>query len=151
MSAIADIVVYDGEATPVSHTFKAVHVRMTKDNVQEAFYRESISGIPLEAQPTLRLTSALLPSGIRRLACRIEIPVMESVAGNNAAGYTAAPKVAYTVTAEYVTYTPSRATSMQRRNLRHMVQNLFRNIQTTSGPYTGGPVNELMDEVISPT
>lgn len=154
MASIADITVYDGESTPVAHVFKAIHTRMDKNGVQEAFYRESIAGLPLDAQPTLKLSNALLPSGVRRMAVRIEVPVMESVNGQNSAGYTAAPKVAFVETAEYVSYAHPRSTAQGRRNLRYMVQNFFRNLSVASGPalaYTGGPVNELIDEAINPT
>lgn len=154
MASIADITVYDGESTPVAHVFKAIHTRMDKNGAQEALYRESLPGVPLEAQPTLKLTNALLPSGVRRLAARVEVPVMESVSGQNAAGYTAAPKVAFVETAEYVDYVHPRSTASGRRNIRYMFQNFFRNLNVASGgahAYTGGPVNELLDDVISPT
>lgn len=151
MSAIANITAYDGEATPVAHTLKPIFVRREDDGSQVALYRETVSGVPLEAQPTLRLTQKALPSGVHRFSARVEIPVMESVSGQNSAGYTAAPKVAYTVTGEAVVYSPVRATPQQRKNARHLLINLLAGLTTSSGPYSSGPTAELVDDGVSPT
>jgi len=141
MAAIADIVIADGEATPVNHTFKPIYVR-NEDGAQVAFYRESMTGVPVDAQPTLKLTQKKLPKGgVYRLSARVEVPVMESVSGQNSAGYTAAPKVAYTVTAEAVIYSPERSTAQQRKNDRALLWNLLANSACIS----------LLDDVISPT
>lgn len=151
MSAIANVVVYDGEATQVAHTFKPIYVR-NENGAQVAFYREAIAGVPLDAQPTLTLSQKPLPSGVTRLSARIAIPVMESVSGQNSAGYTAAPKVAYVTTGEVVLYAPSRSTPQQRRNLRYMLNYILFGYTSAGGvTFNSGPVTELFEDVVSPT
>lgn len=151
MADIANLVAYDGEATPVAHTLKPIYVRREDDGSQVALYRETVAGVPLEAQPSVRLTQRVLPSGVHRFSVRFETPVMESVSGQNSAGYTAAPKVAYTVTGEAVIYSPARATPQQRKNLRHLLLNALAGSVVTGGPYSTGPVADLFDDGVSPT
>lgn len=140
MGAIATIAINDGENPPVSHSFLPVYVR-NEDGAQVAFYRESLADVPLDAQPTLKLTQKRMPSGVYRFSGRIEIPVMESVSGQNSAGYTAAPKVAYKVTAEIVVYSPERSTPQQRRNSRYLIWNLL----------TQAPMTDMIETGVSPT
>ena len=55
---IADIVVFDGASTPVSHTLKAVSVERVngKSGKIEAVWREQLASLPTYAQVTARLT-----------------------------------------------------------------------------------------------
>lgn len=152
MSAIANVVAFDGEAVPVSHTFKPVFVR-NENGKQVATYRESVNGVPLEAQPLLTLTQETLKSGVSKLTARLSMGVMESVSGQNAAGYTAPPKVAYTVQGECVIFAPGRSTPQQRKTLRYLLTNVLTgNVNTVaSSSWNTGPVPELIDDVVSPT
>lgn len=150
MSSIADVVAYDGESTPLAHTYKPIYVR-NEDGKQVAFYREVISGVPLEALPTLEFSQEKLKSGITKLAARATLPVMESVNGANAAGYTAPPAVAYRVTMETTLWAPARSTRQERRNVRHLLTRAMLGVITSAGPYTSGPGSELFDDAISPT
>lgn len=150
MSAIANITVYDGAATPVAHTLKAIAVTRENGKVV-ADYREELASVPVYAQITARLTLELMKSGVYRVSSRAEVPVMETVSGQNAAGYTAAPKVAYTNTVDVVGFFHERSDAAGRRLARQLATNLLGNITTSVAPVTSGPVPELFDGLIAPT
>lgn len=150
MSQIANIVVFDGAATPVSHTL--VPVSVTREGeVVTAVYREQIASLPVEAQVRLTLTATKLKSGTVRSSASFVVPVMESVAGNNAAGYTAAPKVAYEDRTDLVSYAHPRSTISSRRLARMLAINAGNNVSTSVAAATAGPLAELIDLLISPT
>lgn len=150
MSSIADLIAFDGESTPVGHTFKPIYVR-NEDGKQVGLYREATVGVPLEAQSTVQLSQENLKSGVHKFVMRITLPVMESVSGQNSAGYTAPPKVAYTVTGEVVMFAPPRSTPQQRRNLRHLLINALYGSVVAAAVNTNGPSADLFDNGISPT
>lgn len=150
MSAIANIVAFDGAATPVSHTFVPVQVTR-KDGVVEAVYREQLTSVPVEACPRVTIRETTMKSGIIRTEMKVEVPVMEAVAGNNAAGYTAAPKVAYVDSDSIVSYAHPRSTITSRRLARQLCINIAGSIATSVAPVTSGPVPEAIDLLITPT
>lgn len=150
MSQIANITVYDGAATPVAHTLVPVSV-VREGNKISALWRENLTSVPIYAQVSCKATLEQMKSGIWRAAVRIEVPVMESISGQNAAGYTAAPKVAYTDTNEYVGFFHERSTIAGKRLVRQMGANLLGNISTSVTPVTSGPIPELFDQLLMPT
>lgn len=110
MSDIANIVITDGEDTPVVHTFKPVQ------QSPNAVYREDIADVPVLGQGKLSVALAENAS-LYKTRVILEIPVMETAMAQNAAGYTAAPKVAHTLRADVVLFAHSRSTYQQRDNL----------------------------------
>lgn len=150
MSAIADLAVYDGAATPVLHTLNPISVTREGGKVT-ALYRENLSTVPVEAQVTVTMTAEKLKSGIYRTEVRTVVPVMESVSGQNAAGYTAAPKVAYEDTVVQIGFFHPRSTVAGRRSARTMANNIGRGLITSIAAATTGPMPELFDSLISPT
>lgn len=102
MSAQVNIVAYDGAATPVSHTFTAAGVDNDPVLGLVAEYREILASVPESAQCRVQMTKRKLKSGIWRIQISLAVPTMENISGQNAAGYTAAPKVAYETTHAYV-------------------------------------------------
>lgn len=150
MSAIANITVFDGQATPVSHTFVAESVSRDKNTVT-ATYKEAVLGVPDYAQGRITVKRTNLGSGVKRTSVRVEMPVMESVSGVNAAGYTAAPKVAYVDTMEAVGLFHERSLIAGRRSVRQLITNLLGNISTQIFPTAAGPVPEALDQLIMPT
>lgn len=151
MSQIANITVFDGAGTPVSHTLVGEGVKTDADGTQFAYYKESLSGVPDYAQVRLTLSKRKLPSGVFRVSARAEIPVMESVSGQNSSGYTAAPKVAYTDTVETVGYFHERGTVAGRRLARQLAVNADGNVSTSVTPVTTGAIPELFDQLLMPT
>lgn len=150
MSAIANIVAYDGTTGgPVSHTFYPESVTRDK-GVVTAIYREQNTSVPVYAQGVITLTKKQLASGIYRTSIRVEIPVMEALGGENQAGYTAAPKVAYTQTSELITYSHERSSIQERRLVRLLLVNIANNITASVSPATSGPAAELVDLLVTP-
>lgn len=150
MASIANIVAFDGAATPVSHTFLAASVTKTgTDNI--ATYKEAIATVPDEAQARVTIKHSKLGSGVMRQSVRVELPVMESISGVNGSGYTAAPKVAYVDTCEVISYASARSTINGRRTARQLALNVAGSVGTSVLPVVTGPVPELMDLLIVPT
>lgn len=150
MSAIADIIAFDGASTPVSHTFKAGSVVRDTDGSINANWKEANVSVPDAAQGKVFMSLAKQKTGIYRLYSRVEIPVMESIAGNNSSGYTAAPKVAYVDTVVTTAYFSERGTISGRRLVRQLSNNIMNGIATTVAPVTTGPVADLFDLLIMP-
>lgn len=148
MSAQANITVFDGAATPVSHTLVAIGVAAVKKELI-ASWREMVSTIPAYAQITLDVGVQRLASGVYRVAMSAKVPVMESVSGQNAAGYTAAPKVAYTNTISVVGFFHERSTVAERRLARQLAINLLGNVSSSVAPAITGPLPEAIDQLIS--
>lgn len=150
MSAIANITVFDGAATPVTHTLNAVSVTREKGLVK-ADWREAIAGVPAYAQISATMSIEKLKSGVYKVEQRVFVPVMESISGNNAAGYTAAPKVAYVNQLVTTGWFHERSDVTGRRLARQVAVNLMGNISTSVAAATTGPLPELFDLLVAPT
>lgn len=150
MSAQSNIIVFDGAAAPVSHTLVPVGVSRM-GNVIEANWREAQVTLPLMAQIRLTTRSESLKSGALKLSASTVVPVMEAVGAQNAAGYTAPPKVAHEVLYITSSYTSPRATINDRRLGRQMHVNLCGNVATSVTPVTTGFLPELFDQAINPS
>lgn len=149
MAQIANIVAYDGAATPVLHTFIPVSVVREKDEVI-ADWREAIASVPVYAQPRVTMRLKRLGSGVYRVSSRVSVPVMETVGSQNAAGYTAAPKVAYEDTVETIGYFHERSVITGRRLVRQLAVNIDNGVATSVTPVTTGPVADLFDLLSAP-
>lgn len=149
MSQIANIVAFDGASTPVSHTFIPVSVVREKDEVI-ADWREALASVPVYAQPRVTMKLKRMASGVYRVSTRVSVPVMETVGSQNAAGYTAAPKVAYENTDEHVGYFHERSDITGRRLVRQLAVNIMNGVSTSVTPVTTGPAAELFDLLTSP-
>lgn len=148
MSAQANITVFDGAPTPVSHTLVSVGNKSVKDELI-AEWRENLASIPAYAQVTVRSSLKRMASGVYRCSWTVEVPVMETIGGANAAGYTAAPKVAHKVVAQFVQFAHERSTLTERRITRQILVNLMGNISTSVNAAVNGPAQELTDQLIS--
>ncbi len=150
MAQMSNITVFDGAATPVSHTLVPVSVTREKGRV-EALWREAATNVPVYAQVWARAVIERKPSGVYSTEVRVGVPVMESISGQNAAGYTAAPKVAYTNTVLVTGLFHERSDITGRRLARMIAANLLNNISTSVAAATSGPVPDLLDSLIAPT
>lgn len=149
MSAQANIIAYDGAATPTLHTLVPVGTSREKTEGSRAEWRENILTLPKEAQVSVMTQIQMLKSGVERVALTVKVPVMEAVSGQNAAGYTAAPKVAFEDTIVVVGYFSSRSAAANRRLVRQLAANIFNGISTSVTPVTTGPSAEAFDSSIS--
>jgi len=148
MGQQANITVFDGAATPVSHTLVGEGIERLDDGTLKAVWKESLAGVPDYAQIRVTATKRKLPSGVFRVSFRVEVPVMEAILNQNASGYTAPPKVAYVDTTEMVGYYHERSVVTGRRLSRQIAVNLGGNISTTVTPVSTGPLPELFDQLI---
>jgi len=153
MSNIANITVFDGAATPVSHTLVPVSVeRDSKSGQIVCVWREQLASLPTYAQvtATARLSKSR-QSGVWNVDFRVEVPVMESISGQNASGYTAAPKVAYRDTSGIYGHYHERGSIAGRRLSRQLAINIAGNISTSVAAATSGVIPELFDMLVAPT
>lgn len=149
MSAQANIVAFDGAATPVTHTLVPVNSAIDPaDNNLTATWREALTTVPLYAQIKAVMKQQQLKSGVWRVSTTVTVPVMESVSGQNAAGYTAAPKVAYQNTVVITGYFAERATIAERRLVRQLALNIAGSVSTSVAPVASGAAPELIDQNI---
>lgn len=150
MSNIANIVAFDGATTPVSHTLIPLSVTREK-GIVKAEWREQVATLPAYAQITATQSIEKMKSGVYKVETRVAVPVMESVSGQNAAGYTAAPKVAYTNQLVCTGWFHERSTIADRRLARQLLVNMMGNISTTVAAATSGFAPELFDQLVAPT
>lgn len=153
MANIANIVVFDGAATPVQHTLVPVDVsKDPKTGAIVAMWREQIASLPTYAQvtATARLSKSRR-SGVWNVDFRVEVPVMESVSGSNSAGYTAAPKVAYIDTTGIYGHYHERGSIAGRRLSRQIAVNIGNNVTTSVAAATTGVLPDLFDALVAPT
>jgi hypothetical protein len=149
MSQMTSLVIYDGAATPVIHTL--IPVSVTKESGKiTALLREDLSGVPMNAQVSLTMTLQKLPSGVFKAEERYVIPTMESIGGQNAAGYTAAPKVAFEDTIVVTGFFHERSTTDSRRRVRQLAVNGVGGVATSVVPDSTGIAQELFDQLIAP-
>jgi len=151
MSALANITVYDGAGTPVAHTLVGESIERLPDGTVQAKWKESLAGLPDYAQVRCTMKKLKLQSGVFRVSCRTEVPVMEAIGTTNASGYTSPPKVAYIDTLDSVGYFHERGTITSRRLARQINVNVMGNISTSVAAATSGPASELFDQLVMPT
>jgi len=119
MSAIASIAILDGQGTPVTHTMYPLR------SGDKSTWRENQAGLALIGQGVVDMTVKQGP--LNKVRLLLELPALETATGANSAGYTAAPKVAYSNKAIVELFLPSRATAAQRKDLRVLLSNLLLN------------------------
>jgi hypothetical protein len=151
MGVQSQIVVFDGAATPVAHTLLPCDNKVTQDGTRISLWRENLANLPTEAQVRAELRQRQLPSGVTETRFRVVFPVMESIGGQNAAGYTAAPKVAYEDSDEYVKYSHKRSTPTSRKISKQTLVNILNNVATTVTPVSAGVVNDAFVDQFMPT
>lgn len=153
MSNIANIVVYDGAVAPVAHTLVPVEVvKDSKTGIITAMWREQIAALPTYAQITAIARLSKNPkSGVWNVDFRVQVPIMESISGQNAAGYTAAPKVAYVDTSGFYGHYHERGTIAGRRLSRQIAVNIGNNVVTSVAAASTGVLPELFDNLVMPT
>lgn len=147
MTAQVSIVAFDGAASPVSHTLLPQGTTLEK-GLAQAFWKEQLAAVPDYAQIRHGMKKIRLGSGVYRVSGRTEVPVMESISGQNSSGYTAAPKVAYTNSMETTGFFHERSTVTERRLCRQLHQNITGNVATSVAPVSTGFFPELVDQLI---
>lgn len=143
MAQQANITVFDGATTPVSHTLVGLGVKSDDVLGDQAYWRENLGSLPEIAQVQVSAYRKKLKSGFTRSEMRVVVPVMESVSGVNAFGYTAAPKLAHALQASATLFASPRATYNEKVLLMQILRNLMNNVSVTTPAVTTGPFSEL--------
>lgn len=151
MAQQADITVFDGAPTPVSHVLKAVSIKTGPNGAVTAQWREQLPSVPIDASVRASVNVEQLKSGVYRMDLLVEVPVMESISGSNSAGYTAAPKVAYVNTLRTTGLFHPRSDVSGRRLARQILINIMGNISTSVSAATSGMAPDLFDNIIPPS
>jgi len=151
MSQMANISVFDGAATPVSHVFIGTEVTRGPQGQQIGKWSEQSLVLPDEAQARLTLTKLVLPSLVTRASLSVEVPIMEIPSGGTPIGYVAAPKVAYVERIDIIRYIHPRSTITGGRTVRGIAYNLLNNVSVSVAASTGGFVPEMLDLKVMPT
>ena len=116
MANFAKIILNDGLATPVAHTFDI----KTNDN-GVSIYEDRASGVPVGYSKLIARISETKEQ--RTVKIDILVPVLEAVSGANTQGFTPPAKVAYQNIGKFEFRTSSRSTLQQRKDLVAFMQN----------------------------
>lgn len=119
MAAIAALTLPNGEASPVTKTFTPMDCTSSL-----ATWTDRTSGISI-GMPTIT-QSLNLNADNNVVKLKVAVPVLEAVAGDDANGFTPAPKVAYTLTGTLTMSLPARSTLAQRKDLTAFVYNAIK-------------------------
>jgi len=128
MPAIGNIVINDGAATPVAHTFAPVAV-----NGDLASYADRSGGISV-GYPTITASLAAPSKTSRLYKARIKVvmPVLETISNSTMSGIAPAPTKAYDITADMTFLMPERSTLQDRKNILAFAKNLLANAVVTA-------------------
>lgn len=121
MPAFGNVVINDGQATPVAHTFApdridpkgVAHWFDRSGGIIEGYLHLSHSYRPAQKSQSARHEFSLL------------LPVLEVSSPSTSTGYQPAPKAAYTPLATLMFYQPARSLLLDRRNQHTYVRNLL--------------------------
>lgn len=133
MAARSNIVINDGQTTPVSHTFSPCSGDGNVAGVSMIRYEDRSGGISV-GFPTVVFATRKPAGKLRnhKLAITVSRPVLENVSNSTVSGIAPAPTVAYDVVFRGEFILPERSTMDARKDLLAYVKNLLANAATTS-------------------
>jgi hypothetical protein len=128
MSSIANLVLNDGQATPVPVTFTP-----TAASLDQATWQDRSSGI-YTGMPTIILSSRrpVKGSDLFKVRATMKLPIMEVVSNSTVSGIAPAPTIAYVMTGNVEFMLPSRSTQQNRKDLTAFIKNLLAEVQFTN-------------------
>jgi hypothetical protein len=119
MAAFANLVLADGQTTPVNKTFTPTGlVPVTK-------WQDKTGGIAI-GMPEVTISDKMADGvdGSYKINARIRLPVLEVISGSDG-GYTPSPKVAYTCIGVAEFTFPKRSTLQNRKDVKAFLKNLL--------------------------
>jgi hypothetical protein len=120
MTAIAALVLADGQATPVNHTFNPVNI----DQSGVAKWADRSGGIALGFPlMTFSMRNPSKTSRNYKVTAKVVVPVLEVTSPSTASGIQPAPTLAYNLTASLEMVLPERSTLGQRNDLLAYTKN----------------------------
>lgn len=122
MAAVANIILADGQSTPVNHTFNPTDIK--SDVVT---YHDKSSGI-IAGFPRVTIGRRLATPSNRNVktTSRVYLPVLETAA-TAASGFTPGPTLSYALSGNVDVVIPDRATAAERADLYAYLKNLVAN------------------------
>jgi hypothetical protein len=131
MAAIANIVINDGQGTPVANTFAPA-----KTQADYALLEERSAGIYIGYKKlTMKLTR---PQGDSKAATRnlklsikVETPKLETVSNGTISGIAPAPTISYRPVVELTATFPERSNLQDRKDLQAFLKNALSNAFVT--------------------
>jgi len=119
-----------------------VHTFTPKATNPMALWRQDVASVPVSGSAfvTIKVKTSKGGDSPHRIQIELADPVMEATLNQNAAGYTAPPKVAYISRARTDYLLPLRSTAIDRKRLRLM------NVALHSDPQ----VADTVDNVAAP-
>jgi hypothetical protein len=133
MGARSNIVINDGVATPVAHTFNPTSGDGNVPGVSVIGYEDRVDGIQVGFR---RLTmSTRKPTKTNKnykFTLAVVVPVMENVSNSTVSGIAPAPTVAYEVTAQVSFVMPERSSLAARKDTLAYVRNSLAHAVMTS-------------------
>jgi len=124
MSALANITLADGAATPVVHTFSPVRI----DSAGVATLADRSGGIPLGyplVTMSVREPTKTSVSRVYKVTAKVFTPVLDITSPSTTTGIQPAPSKAYDLVATLEFNLPERSTLQQRKDLFAFAKNLF--------------------------
>lgn len=134
MPAIGNVVINDGAATPVAHTFSP----LGRDD-KGVYWFEQTTPVPANGLGAKRLgykqdrvfDNQKRLTGESRVVMSLSVPTLE-VLGNSSTGITPPPTLAYIEKARLEFVLPERSTTQERKDTRVLAMNLLANAIATS-------------------
>lgn len=123
MAAIADIVINDGQTTPVGHTFAATDV--SRDGIAR-WQERTTNTVPVgyfEATASIRRPGK--GASTTKVDLKVVCPTLEVTAGSTGGGYQAAPKLAYNCLAVCSFVMHERSTLQNRKDILAYMRNFL--------------------------
>jgi len=129
MPAIGNIVLADGQTTPVNRTFEPLTAQMGETPAE--FWEKSAGA--LVGYRTLKvLFRRSKTGGANKVIMRISSPTLETVSGSSSNGYTPAATKAYATDCDIVFTLPDRCTLQDRKDILAFAKSLLANSTVAS-------------------
>jgi len=123
LAAIANLVLADGQATPVNKTFSPADCTSSL-----ATWTDRSSGINIGfPEVTLSLNKG---NEQMKVLAKVVVPTLEVISGSDG-GYTPSPKVAYQTMGKVEFTLPARSTLQNRKDIVAFIRNLLNNAVIT--------------------
>jgi len=128
MPAIGNIVINDGAATPVAHTFAPVTI-----TGPIASFADRSGGISV-GYPVISasLTAPSKTSRLYKARLKLVLPVLETISNSTMSGIAPAPTKAYDLTADMTFLMPERSTLQNRKDILALAKNLLADAVVTA-------------------
>lgn len=125
MPQTANIVLNDGQATPVARTFYVQRAQVGDDSPAE-FLEKTAGSINGYLRLSVLTRRAKVGNSFKT-QIKISLPVLETVSGASPSGYAPAPAVGYTSIATVEFTHPERSTLQNRKDLLAYTHNVLAN------------------------